>query len=105
MSAADHSGPINIGNPTELSIRQIAEDVIVATGSSSTIEFVERPVDDPEVRRPDASLAASALGWQPAVSWSQGLSDTVDWFTRALDHCADSPHAASARAARIDMAM
>ena len=67
MSAADHSGPINIGNPTELSVRQIAEDVIAATGSSSTIEFVERPVDDPEVRRPDASLAASALGWQPAV--------------------------------------
>jgi dTDP-glucose 4,6-dehydratase len=57
LAASGHPGPVNIGNPTELSVRQIAEDVLAATGSASPIEYVERPVDDPQVRRPDTSLA------------------------------------------------
>jgi dTDP-glucose 4,6-dehydratase len=90
MPAPAHSGPINIGNPNELSVRQIAQDVIATTGSSSTIEFFDRPVDDPEVRRPNTTLAAAALGWHPAVNSSQGLVRTVDWFTRALSRLEDS---------------
>jgi len=79
---SDHPGPINIGNPTELTVQQIARDVVATTGSGSVIRSVERPVDDPQVRRPDTSLARQVLGWQPQVSWLDGLSRTVDWFAR-----------------------
>jgi dTDP-glucose 4,6-dehydratase len=85
MAATEHSGPINIGNPTELSVRQIAEDVVSITGSNSPIQFVDRPVDDPQVRRPDTTLAQNVLGWRPVVAWEQGLTNTVDWFRRALN--------------------
>ncbi len=84
MASSDHPGPINIGNPTELTVRQIAEDVLAATGSTSRIEYVERPVDDPQVRRPDTTLAQRELGWSPLVPWDQGLQQTVSWF-RSLD--------------------
>src|SRR6478752_7417217 len=90
MAASNHSGPINIGNPIELPVRQIAEDVIACTGSSSTIDFIDRPVDDPEVRRPDTALAASVLGWKPSVDWPEGLALTVAWFARALNLQASS---------------
>jgi dTDP-glucose 4,6-dehydratase len=80
LAASGHPGPVNIGNPTELSVRQIAEDVLAATGSASPIEYVERPVDDPQVRRPDTSLAERLLEWHPRVSWQQGLAGTVAWF-------------------------
>ena len=84
LASSDLAGPVNIGNPTELTVRQIAEDVIAATGSSSPVTFVGRPVDDPQVRRPDARLAASALGWQPEVAWADGLARTVAWFREAV---------------------
>lgn len=80
LADSGHPGPVNIGNPTELTVRRIAEDVIAATGSSSTIEHVERPVDDPQVRRPDTTLARDVLGWEPRVPWTTGLQRTVDWF-------------------------
>jgi len=87
MAAGGHPGPINIGNPTELTVRQIAEDVVRATGSTSTIEFIDRPVDDPQVRRPDTTLAERELGWRAAVPWEDGLERTVAWF-RTLDQSA-----------------
>ena len=83
MVRSDHPGPINIGNPTELTVQQIAEDVVATTGSGSAIRYVERPVDDPQVRRPDTTVAQQVLGWQPKVSWLDGLSRTADWFARA----------------------
>jgi dTDP-glucose 4,6-dehydratase len=85
MADSDHPGPINLGNPNELTVRQIAEDVIRATGGTSEIEFIERPVDDPQVRRPDTALAQRVLGWAPRVSWADGLDQTVAWF-RTADH-------------------
>jgi dTDP-glucose 4,6-dehydratase len=85
MADSDHCGPINIGNPTELTVRQIAEDVVAAVGSNSPIQYVERPVDDPQVRRPDASLALEVLGWRPQVSWPDGLRRTVNWFAQAQE--------------------
>ncbi|KAE8762219.1 UDP-glucuronic acid decarboxylase family protein [Georgenia thermotolerans] len=88
MAASDHPGPINIGNPHERSVREIAEDVIAATGSASRIDFVPRPVDDPEVRRPDTTRAQEVLGWRPRVPWEQGLGRTVEWFARALSETA-----------------
>ncbi|MFI7496264.1 UDP-glucuronic acid decarboxylase family protein [Kocuria sp. M4R2S49] len=80
LAGSGHSGPMNIGNPHELSVLQIARDVIAATGSSSRLEFVERPVDDPMVRRPDTTLATEVLGWAPEVPWTEGLARTVEWF-------------------------
>lgn len=76
-------GPVNVGNPDERSVLAIARDVVAATGSRSSIRFVPRPVDDPEVRRPDITLARSALGWSPATSWRDGLARTVESFARA----------------------
>jgi dTDP-glucose 4,6-dehydratase len=58
----------------------LAQDVLLATGSRSPIRFVDRPVDDPGVRRPDIRLARRLLGCEPAVSWPEGLAATVAWF-------------------------
>jgi dTDP-glucose 4,6-dehydratase len=80
LAASDHPGPMNIGNPEEMSVRALAERIRRLAGSSSPIVFVDRPVDDPGVRRPDGSLAESALGWRPEVSWEDGLSRTIKWF-------------------------
>lgn len=75
-----HPGPMNLGNPRELTVRRIAEDVLAATGSRSPIEHVERPVHDPGLRCPDITLARTELGWEPLVPWEQGLERTVSWF-------------------------
>ncbi len=80
FAASDHPGPVNVGNPDEMTVRRIAEDVIAAAGSRSEIVNVDRPVDDPQVRRPDTALAEELLGWQPRVPWTQGLERTVEWF-------------------------
>lgn len=80
LATSTQEGPVNIGNPDERSVLSIAEDVIRATGSRSAIRFVDRPVDDPAVRRPDTSLASRTLGWRPTVGWEDGLAATVSWF-------------------------
>ena len=80
MAGSEHPGPVNIGNPHERSVREIAEDVVAVTGSTSRIEHIERPVDDPQVRRPDTTLAGELLGWSPQVRWFDGLQRTVEWF-------------------------
>ncbi|WP_112238709.1 UDP-glucuronic acid decarboxylase family protein [Kribbella monticola] len=85
LAFSAHPGPVNIGNPDERSVLRIAEDVIAATGSQSAIEFIDRPVDDPAVRRPDTTLAEQLLSWKPQVDWQEGLSSTVAWFRDALD--------------------
>lgn len=84
LADSDHPGPMNIGNPDERSVLQLAHDVIAATGSSSPVVHVDRPVDDPGVRRPDTTLARRHLGWHPQVDWHDGLGRTVSWF-RALE--------------------
>jgi dTDP-glucose 4,6-dehydratase len=84
LAFSDHPGPMNIGNPDERSVLRIAQDVIAATGSHSTVEFVDRPVDDPGVRRPDTTLAQQVLDWRPRIDWRAGLSSTVQWFREAV---------------------
>jgi len=74
---SDVRGPINIGNPEEHSINEIAEMILTATGASVAIEHTELPVDDPKRRCPDISLAARFLAWHPAVSLEDGLVRTV----------------------------
>ena len=82
FAATDHPGPVNLGNPDEMSVRRIAEDVLRVTGSSSPIERIPLPVDDPRVRRPDTTRAAEMLGWRPVVPWLEGLERTVEWARR-----------------------
>lgn len=77
---ADYHLPVNIGNPDEISILQLAQDILKLTGSSSRIVFQERPVDDPTQRRPDIALAQSLLGWAPQVDRTEGLLQTIAYF-------------------------
>jgi dTDP-glucose 4,6-dehydratase len=80
LAASDHAGPINIGNPTEVTMLELAKLVRGLVGSSSPIEFVPRPQDDPTVRCPDIRLARELLGWEPRVSLEDGLQRTIAWF-------------------------
>ena len=73
-------GPVNIGNPHEISMRDLAQWIIELAGSSSTLEFIERPTDDPTVRRPDTTKAQRLLGWSPQVPVETGLQRTSEWF-------------------------
>lgn len=77
VAASDLAGPVNVGSPDEMTILRIAEEIIAVTGSSSAIRFVELPVDDPLVRRPDTTLIERELGWRPAISWFEGIRRTV----------------------------
>jgi dTDP-glucose 4,6-dehydratase len=78
------TGPVNIGNPDEMTVLDLAHRIVQLTGSKSEIVFVDRPIDDPGVRRPDTTLAFRHLGWRPRVTWQQGLSRTADWFIQEL---------------------
>jgi dTDP-glucose 4,6-dehydratase len=80
----DTVGPVNIGNPDEFTVRELAEMVIEVTGSSSEIVYEPLPVDDPTQRQPDITLARDALGWEPRVALREGLERTAAWFRRVL---------------------
>jgi dTDP-glucose 4,6-dehydratase len=69
--------PVNIGNPSELSLLGLAEAVLAATGSSSQVVFEALPVDDPQVRQPDITRARQLLGWEPEISLEDGLRRTL----------------------------
>ncbi|HET9732586.1 MAG TPA: UDP-glucuronic acid decarboxylase family protein [Acidimicrobiales bacterium] len=81
---SDEVGPVNIGNPDEFTVAELARRVIEVTGSSSEIVFRPLPVEDPTRRRPDIGLARRALGWEPQVELSEGLARTAEWFRSAL---------------------
>jgi dTDP-glucose 4,6-dehydratase len=80
MAFSGHAGPVNIGNPDELSMLRLAEWIVEITGSDSPIEFIDLPVDDPKVRRPDTTRAEELLSWRPTVPSAEGLRRTVEWF-------------------------
>ena len=84
LARSDHPGPINIGNPHEVSVLELAQTIKNLTGSSAPITFIERPEDDPRVRQPDITLANRALGWEPQVALEQGLLLTISWFVTRL---------------------
>jgi UDP-glucuronate decarboxylase len=76
------TGPINIGNPNEFTIRELATKVIEMTGARSELVQQPLPADDPKQRRPDISLAREVLGWEPTIELDQGLERTVEYFSR-----------------------
>jgi UDP-glucuronate decarboxylase len=80
MNSDGFAGPVNIGNPDEFTIKELAEKVIALTGSTSHMVFKPLPSDDPRQRKPDIALARERLGWEPTVRLDQGLRKTIDYF-------------------------
>ncbi len=76
--------PVNIGNPSEITIKEFAEEVIALTNSKSKIVYKELPQDDPKVRQPDITKAKELLGWEPKVSREEGLKKTIEYFKKEL---------------------
>jgi UDP-glucuronate decarboxylase len=79
------TGPVNLGNPHEMSIREMAETIVRLTGSNSKIVNKPLPSDDPTQRQPDISLAKSELGWEPSVGFEEGLRRTIEYFKNLID--------------------
>jgi UDP-glucuronate decarboxylase len=76
--------PINLGNPNEFTMLELAKTVVSATGSSSQIVFHPLPEDDPKQRRPDISLASKVLQWEPSIQLEDGINRTIDYFRKQL---------------------
>jgi UDP-glucuronate decarboxylase len=83
-SSPEFTGPVNLGNPSEFTIRQLAEKVVELTGSKSQLIFNPLPSDDPRQRQPDISLAQASLKWQPTVNLEDGLRKTIQYFQKEL---------------------
>jgi len=89
MNSPDQvTGPINIGNPVEYTIRQLAQRVISLTGSKSSLIVKPLPSDDPVQRQPDISMAVAALGWNPTTALDEGLERTIEYVSRLLEETA-----------------
>ena len=87
MSGPDQfTGPVNLGNDREFTIRELAEKVIQLTGSRSQIEYLALPTDDPKQRQPDIALAKSELGWQPKIALDEGLRQTIAYFENLMSN-------------------
>jgi UDP-glucuronate decarboxylase len=81
MESADQlTGPINLGNPAELSIRQLAREIILQTGSKSKLVHLPLPEGDPRQRQPDIAKATELLGWLPTIALREGLAKTIHYF-------------------------
>jgi UDP-glucuronate decarboxylase len=78
------TGPINLGNPVEFSIRELAERTLRLTGSRSPIEYRPLPQDDPRQRRPDITRAKGTIGWEPRIGLEEGLARTIEYFRTLL---------------------
>jgi dTDP-glucose 4,6-dehydratase len=84
LAMSDFHEPVNIGNPTEMTIKQFAEEIIRITGTSACIEYRPLPVDDPKVRQPDITRARKVLNWEPKVSFEEGIKHAIDYFRDRL---------------------
>jgi UDP-glucuronate decarboxylase len=78
------TGPVNLGNPNELSIKQLAEQIASIMGSKSTVSFRDLPIDDPKQRKPDIKLAQELLNWSPRVSFEEGIQKTISYFKNCM---------------------
>ena len=84
MNNDEHIGPFNLGNPIELTIKDIALMIIELTNSKSKLSYHDLPKDDPTKRKPDISKAKQFLGWEPKVSPKEGLLQTIDWIKKKV---------------------
>jgi dTDP-glucose 4,6-dehydratase len=83
---SDYSLPVNIGNPDEITIMQLAKEIMQLVGNPAAfIDYRDLPEDDPKVRQPDITLAKKLLGWEPRIKRSEGLVHTLDYFRQALN--------------------
>jgi dTDP-glucose 4,6-dehydratase len=89
VAASGLAGPVNVGNPDEMTMSEIAERIRRASGSPSPIRHIPAVTDDPRVRRPDTTLIERELGWRPRVPWSEGLERTLGWFRDQLTRSAE----------------
>ncbi len=78
------TGPVNLGNPVEVTVNDLAEKIIKMTGSGSRIKYLPLPEDDPKQRKPDISLAVKELGWKPVVDLERGLENTIEYFKKKI---------------------
>jgi dTDP-glucose 4,6-dehydratase len=85
LSQSDTHNPVNIGNPREMTIREFGEEIIRITGTSSKLDFKPLPVDDPKVRQPDITRAKTVLGWEPKISFDEGIRRTIEYFKGQID--------------------
>ncbi len=84
LAMSDFHEPVNLGNPREMTIKQFADEIIRITGTKSTIDYKPLPEDDPKVRQPDISRAKKVLGWEPRVSFEEGITRTIKYFRESL---------------------
>jgi dTDP-glucose 4,6-dehydratase len=84
LMLSSENDPVNIGNPIEMTIKQIAETIIEMTGSTSKIVYRPLPTDDPKQRRPDITRARTLLGWEPKVQLEEGLTKTIEYFRKKV---------------------
>jgi len=85
MEQEEFVGPVNLGNPQEISIAELAESIIKTTGSTAGIEHQPLPPDDPVRRCPDIALAKAELNWEPEIDFRTGLSQTIEYFKNKLE--------------------
>ena len=85
LMQSDVHDPVNLGNPQEMTLLELAKRVIRLSGSASAIVFQPLPVDDPKIRQPDIGRARALLGWEPRVDVDEGLRRTIEWFRQTLD--------------------
>ena len=87
LMKSEYHYPVNIGNPIEMTILELAKKIIKEIGSKSEIVYHDLPIDDPLVRRPDISKAKNILKWEPVVNLEEGLANTIEWFKNSIDMC------------------
>ncbi len=102
VAESNMPGPVNLGSPEEMSVLEIGHRILKATGSASPIQFVERPQDDPAVRRPDTTLIESVLGWRAQVGFAEGITRTIEWFREQACDRRDCPPVSSRKSCGWD---
>jgi UDP-glucuronate decarboxylase len=85
MNTENFTGPVNLGNPAEFTIKELAQKIITLTGSKSKLVYKPLPDDDPKQRQPDITLAKKKLKWKPKVSLEAGLRKTIDYFRKEIE--------------------
>jgi dTDP-glucose 4,6-dehydratase len=84
LAMSGHHGPVNLGNPQEMTIKQFAEKILEITGAKLEISYKPLPVDDPKVRQPDIGRARKLLSWEPKIAFEDGIRKTIDYFRPRL---------------------